>query len=381
MPMLPGQWLWMWLLLLLWTGHFPSICQSNASKKNADKVSVRWYAPFYSGGGYSSEAVAFVRCFEQIFANSSQKISRFEVAHHGDSYNDDFVENMLAQEKQVLKRFSPKRVEEPDVVICHSEPGAWHAPTPNYHTTQCPPNGARYKIGRTMFETNQIPSGWVTRLNFMDEIWVPTEFSKEIFANAGVETGKIMVVGEPVDIDFFAPVPAIENSMYKDVSRDLLSKSGTALSGIMDNLITKATTLFLFVGKWETRKGVDILLRAYQLAFRADDDVCLLIVTAAYHSTDKFNEEIRKLIEMNPSHDRFPCYFVTSKIPQSVMPILYSAVDVMVIPSHGEGWGRPHVEAMSCGTPIIASNWSGPTDFMNRENGYPLRIKGLIEAE
>ena len=46
-----------------------------------------------------------------------------------------------------------------------------------------------------------------------------------------------------------------------------------------------------------------------------------------------------------------------------------------VIPSHGEGWGRPHVESMSCGVPVIATNWSGPTEYLNEENGYPLGIE------
>ena len=40
------------------------------------------------------------------------------------------------------------------------------------------------------------------------------------------------------------------------------------------------------------------------------------------------------------------------------------------IPSHGEGWGRPHMEAMVCGKPVIASNWSGPTEFIYDGNGY-----------
>src|SRR5689334_6839603 len=70
------------------------------------------------------------------------------------------------------------------VVICHSEPGAWHPAM--YSTSRCPPlgnhlpslsshrlralssscfhhflPGASFTIGRTMFETDRIPSGWV----------------------------------------------------------------------------------------------------------------------------------------------------------------------------------------------------------------------------
>ena len=46
----------------------------------------------------------------------------------------------------------------------------------------------------------------------------------------------------------------------------------------------------------------------------------------------------------------------------------------------GEGWGRPHVEAMSMELPVIATNWSGPTAFLDERVGYPLRFQGLEEV-
>ena len=57
----------------------------------------------------------------------------------------------------------------------------------------------------------------------------------------------------------------------------------------------------------------------------------------------------------------------------------YAAADVFVLPSRGEGWGRPHVEAMAMGLPVIATNWSGPTAFMTPANSYPLRVEALEE--
>ena len=38
--------------------------------------------------------------------------------------------------------------------------------------------------------------------------------------------------------------------------------------------------------------------------------------------------------------------------------------------SHGEGFGRPLLEASFTGLPIITSNWSGPLDFLNSEKSY-----------
>lgn len=56
----------------------------------------------------------------------------------------------------------------------------------------------------------------------------------------------------------------------------------------------------------------------------------------------------------------------------------YGAVDVLVQPSRGEGWGLPMVEAMACGTPVIGTRWSGPAEFLTEDNGYPLRTDGLV---
>lgn len=57
---------------------------------------------------------------------------------------------------------------------------------------------------------------------------------------------------------------------------------------------------------------------------------------------------------------------------QAELPSLYKAVDAFVLPTRGEGWGRPVVEAMSMGLPAIVTNWSGVTAFLSSATGYPL---------
>ena len=59
-------------------------------------------------------------------------------------------------------------------------------------------------------------------------------------------------------------------------------------------------------------------------------------------------------------------------IPAGELPRLYRAVDAFVLPTRGEGWCRPLMEAMAAGKPSIATAWSGLTAFHNEQVGYPL---------
>ena len=79
-----------------------------------------------------------------------------------------------------------------------------------------------------------------------------------------------------------------------------------------------------------------------------------------------------------------PSYKVLSEdIPLQALPQLYKAADCFVLPTRGEGWGRPHVEAMAMGLPVIATNWSGSTAFLHENVSFPLPIDRLemVSAE
>jgi glycosyltransferase involved in cell wall biosynthesis len=52
------------------------------------------------------------------------------------------------------------------------------------------------------------------------------------------------------------------------------------------------------------------------------------------------------------------------------MPRLYRAADAYVLPTRGEGWGRPFMEAMCLGLPTIATGWGGHLDYMNPTNSH-----------
>lgn len=149
---------------------------------------------------------------------------------------------------------------------------------------------------------------------------------------------------------------------------------------------------FVSVFKWEKRKGWDILLRAYFQEFSEADDVVLVIKTQPFHSGDDFEKKLRE--EISRAQNQGPqgpqgqagrrparLKLLARDLKLKELPGLYKAADAFVLPSRGEGWGRPHVEAMSMGLPVIATNWSGSTEFLLENASLPLRIDGLEPVE
>ncbi|HEY0456478.1 MAG TPA: glycosyltransferase, partial [Verrucomicrobiae bacterium] len=141
----------------------------------------------------------------------------------------------------------------------------------------------------------------------------------------------------------------------------------------------KAKTNFLAIFEWSSRKAWDVLLAAYLREFSAQDDVCLYLRTYLFSKPDGdpstaiwnlIKEHADKLGLGDKPWPRI--HLIAHQIPQADLPRLYKAVDCLVAPSRGEGWGRPHHEAMFMGLPVIATNWSGNTEFMNQDNSFLL---------
>lgn len=230
-------------------------------------------------------------------------------------------------------------------------------------------------IGRTMFETDRVDLEHIKRCNKMNHVWVPTEFHVSTFVQSGVDPAKVVKIVQSVDVLFFDPVK------YEPL--DLASKANLIL-GERNTRKCSKEFLFLSVFKWEYRKGWDILLKAYLEEFSKADKVALYLLTNPYHSNRNFSNKIMNFVEDSkieePVGGWAPIYVIDLHIAQTDLPRMYKAADAFVLPSRGEGWGRPIVEAMAMSLPVIGTNWSGPTEYLTEENGYPLQVNELSEV-
>ena len=211
----------------------------------------------------------------------------------------------------------------------------------------------RVRVGRTMFETDRIPADWVIRANAMDEVWVPTEHGLEAFASSGVDRDRLAIVPEPFELDRL------------DAAAEPLDIPGAH------------GTVFLAAFDWTLRKGWDALLAAWCEAFAPHDDVTLVLKawsTSRGVTTGDIQGEIVAFVR-GLGHDPAAIadlVLVPDLLAPERMPALYAACDAVVAPTRGEGWGRPLVEAMAMGRPVIATAWSGPAAFVDQRVGWPV---------
>ncbi|KAF9597443.1 hypothetical protein IFM89_018889 [Coptis chinensis] len=337
---------------------------------------VLWMAPFLSGGGYSSEAWSYITSIHDTIKNPTFRLG---IEQHGDLESVEFWEGLSKESKKLaFQLYNTQCRMNETIVVCHSEPGAWYPPL--FQTMPCPPTGydePLFVIGRTMFETDKVNENHVKRCNRMDSVWVPTDFHVSTFIQSGVVPSKIAKIVQPVDVNFFDP------SKYKALDigsrAKLVLGSKSSLSGQKERKF-----VFLSIFKWEYRKGWDVLLKSYLKEFSKSDRVALHLLTNPYHSDSNFGSKILDFVKDSlfeePVNGWAPVYVIDTHIAQVDLPRIYKAADAFVLPSRGEGWGRPLVEAMAMSLPVLAMNWSGPTEYLTMENSYPLPVDEMSEV-
>lgn len=207
-----------------------------------------------------------------------------------------------------------------------------------------------YKILYTMMETSQtLHKDYVEKLNFFDEIWVPTYHGQEMFKDNGI-CPPIHVMPLGVDIDRY-------NTNQKPYNFPFETKE----------------FVFVSVFKWGLRKGYDALIQSYLEEFTNEDDTTLLLVSRVHspHEKGKIMGEVKSLLSSyGIAPEKLPhIALMDSEIHERDMPKIYRACDAFVLLSRGEGFGLPYYEAAACGLPVIGTNCSGQSDLMNATDG------------
>lgn len=123
----------------------------------------------------------------------------------------------------------------------------------------------------------------------------------------------------------------------------------------------------LFVGWINFVKGVDVLLEAMRLLVQRGSPARLVLVGGALYRNTRLQEE--KLRRMAASLDLGDRVVFLGRRPPAEVARLMAESAVVVLPSRAESFGAVLVEALACGTPVVATRCGGPEDIVVPEVG------------
>jgi glycosyltransferase involved in cell wall biosynthesis len=200
------------------------------------------------------------------------------------------------------------------------------------------------------WEESGFPSQYVDDFNReLDGITVMSEYVKKVLIDNGVSI-PISPIGVGIDhLNRITPVP-IERDLGKNYK-------------------------ILHISSGFPRKGIDVLLQAYSLAFSKDDAVTLILKTFP-NIHNSVEDQIRKIQQSNP--DCAEILLINEDMAYEKLVDLYKRCDVLVAPSRGEGFGLPMAEAMLLGIPVITTGFGGQRDFCTSENSWLVKYSFSI---
>jgi D-inositol-3-phosphate glycosyltransferase len=158
------------------------------------------------------------------------------------------------------------------------------------------------------------------------------------------DTQRIVVIPPGVDLSHFYPIPADEAKAFIGIPPE-------------DRMV-------LFVGRIEPLKGLDVLIEAMgrfcQHSQGEQKQLDLVIIGGEPDvSQQVMTAEMSRLQALREKYGIKDMVTFLGKRAQDTLPYYYSAAETVVVPSHYESFGMVALEAMACGTPVVASQVGG----------------------
>ncbi len=204
----------------------------------------------------------------------------------------------------------------------------WHVPhLVTYHTIGVVKN----RVNHTEKESEVRLANEKRLADVCDGIVVPSAKEKEyLIQYYDAQPDKIWVIPCGVNLERFKPVD-------KAFARRRLAFSNEAI-------------IVLYVGRYSPVKGLDHLFKA--LSYLGHLDSLRLVLVGGDSEHSRMYEHLQSVAKGLNIHHRL---VFAGRIRQEILPVYYSAADVLVVPSHYESFGLVTLEALACGTPVVAT--------------------------
>jgi len=236
----------------------------------------------------------------------------------------------------------------PDFHVCHTVPT-------ELPELDLPPNEV---ILLTSWETDRLPHSWVSELACAREVWVPCRHNAEVFARS---------IEVPV---FRLPHPYYPHRC-----------PGVDASAIDRHFgLEKDDFVFFSVFEWQERKCPLGIMQAFLEAFHGDSKP-VLILKSWFRNADECGKShalSEAMISLSRQMRPGSCpriKLATERWPEHLVQALFDRGNCYVSLHRGEAWGYPPFNAACAGLPVIATGYSGPADYLEKEFHYLVRYR------
>ncbi|MGN7176013.1 glycosyltransferase [Cytobacillus sp. SAFR-174] len=297
---------------------------------------VIWKGPVLDVSGYGIASREYVLALDRLGADI--KIQPF-------TWNFPYQFNDPGKKDRLLQLIdTPYKENKQKILIYHCPPG-------NIEDIKKERKTCDLILLNTVWETARIPRSWLPFINACDGVCVPCSQNVYAMKKSGVKI-PVFLAPHGADIQTFNP-------------------------GNKKLALKEANGKFVFVSifDFQHRKNPETLLKAYWSEFTSRDNVLLIIKTYGRSRKNILNAISKYKRNLGFTNGTAPIHVLTGILPEEQIKGLYTLGNAFILPTRGEGVGLPYMEALSSGTPVIATGWGGQMDFLNEQNSFLIDYK------
>jgi 2-polyprenyl-3-methyl-5-hydroxy-6-metoxy-1,4-benzoquinol methylase len=281
-------------------------------QQNREMINLVYHGYPFDASGYGQAARAYIHALHRAGVN----VAVVDLANHARQVRDELIESLTS------RRFDA------DFHLFHGIPPFW--------ARRAFP--LRNVIAMTVWETDAMPSQWRPALNHAVDVWLPCQFNAAVFERA------------------------LGKSVFKLPHAWFANEATPALDLVDASSVRKDDYVFYSIFDWQERKGPNEMMEAFLRAFPDGEPVVLVLKTnpgAAAISKSTLADLRRRV----PSQARIE---VRSEAwSEEQIAALHERGDCYVSLHRGEGWNYPLFEAGGRGKSIVATGFSGPTEYLD----------------